>query len=287
MYKRNTMRTRVLAIAAASACFGPVAPSAFAQQQAYTTEVVDVFSGPSGDYPVVSQLGPNVPVTVMGCVSDYSWCDVALPDLRGWVYADYLAYPYQGSYVPVYGYGAAIGFPIVTFALGAYWDSFYRGRPWYGDRDRWAHVPPPRFGERPPGRPPMHGGQPPAYGAPQPGMGYRPSPSAGGPRPEPRMPVPQGEGGRPPAPAPMTNVPRQPAPAPAATRPAAPPPQYGGRPSEPPAGAYGRGAYGQPGGQRAPAPAPAPGAERPQGQPQGGHPSSQGNSGRNDNRQQY
>ncbi|RQH09156.1 peptide-binding protein [Paraburkholderia dinghuensis] len=281
------MRTRVLAVAAASACFGLAAPSAFAQQQAYTTEVVDVFSGPSGDYPVVSQLGPNVPVTVMGCVSDYSWCDVALPDLRGWVYADYLAYPYQGSYVPVYGYGATIGFPIVTFALGAYWDSFYRGRPWYGDRDRWAHVPPPHFGERPPGRPPVRGGQPPVHGAPPPGMGYRPSPSTSGPRPEPqRMPAPQGEGGRPSAPPPMTNVPRQPAPPPAATRPAAPPPQYGGRPSEPPAGAYGHGAYGQPGGQRAPAPAPAP-AARPQGAPQGGHAPSEGNSSRNDNRQQY
>jgi uncharacterized protein YraI len=256
MHKRKTMRTHALAIAAAAACFGLAAPAAFAQVQAYTSQPVDLFSGPSGDYPVVTEIGPNVPVTVMGCVSDYSWCDVALPDLRGWIYADYLAYPYQGGYVPIEGYGATIGLPVVTFALGAYWDSFYRGRPWYGDREHWAHVPPPHFGGRPAGPPPMHGG-------PQPGMGRPPMPSAGGPRGEPpRMAAPQFEGGRPP----VSNAARQPGQA----------PQYGGRPPAPPAAAYGH-APGQPGGQR-----PAPGGEH----PQGGHPSGEGNSGRNENRPQ-
>jgi uncharacterized protein YraI len=273
MHKRKTMRTRALAIAAASTCFALAAPSAFAQAQAYTSEPVDLFSGPSGDYPVVTELGPNVPVTVMGCVSDYSWCDVALPDLRGWIYAEYLVYPYEGNYVPLESYGVAIGLPVVTFALGAYWDSFYRGRPWYGERDRWAQVPPPHFGARPPGPPPGRGGMPP-------GMGRPPAPSAGAPR----MPEPQGNVARPVAPPPQVNVPRQPAPPPAANRPAAPQPQYGGRPPAPPAAAYGHAPYGQPyGGQRAPGPAP--GAERPQAAPQ--HPQGQGNTGHNDNRQQY
>lgn len=273
MNKRKTMRTRVLAIAAASACFGLMSSGAYAQAQAYTSQPVDLFSGPSGDYPVVTELGPNVPVTVMGCVSDYSWCDVALPDLRGWVYADYLAYPYQGGYVPIEGYGAEIGLPIVTFALGAYWDSFYRGRPWYGDRDRWAQRPAPRFGEHRPGPPPMRGGMPPERGGPPPGMGHPLAPSAGVPRGEPpHMAAPQGQVARPGVPAPVNNAPRQPAQA-----------QYGGRPPAPPAAAYGHAPYGQPGGQRAPGP----GAERPQAAPQGGRPSGEGSGGRNDNRQQY
>lgn len=283
MHKRKTMRVSALAIAAAAAGFALAAPSAFAQAQAqaYTSQPVELFSGPSGDYPVVTELGPNVPVTVMGCVSDYSWCDVALPDLRGWIYAEYLEYPYEGNYVPLESYGPTIGLPVVTFALGAYWDSFYRGRPWYGDRDRWEHRPPPHFGERPPGPPPGRGGMPPERGGPPPGMG-RPAPSAAAPRPEaPRMPEPQGNFGRPMAPQPQVNVPRQPAPPPAANRPAAPQPQYGGRPPAPPAAAYGHGPAQPYGGQRAPMP----GAERPQAAPQ--RPQGQGNTGHNENRQQY
>ncbi|WP_413188862.1 SH3 domain-containing protein [Paraburkholderia sacchari] len=179
-----------------------------AQTQAYTSEPVDLFAGPSEAYPVVSELGPNVPVTVMGCVSDYSWCDVALPGLRGWVYAEYLSYPYQGAYVPLIGYGAAIGLPIVTFSVGAYWGSFYRDRPWYGDRDRWAHAPPPGRG-RPPEPPRFHGGPPGGEGRPlppPPPAGARPPVNGGPPPGGARPPVnggPPPGAGRPPEPARM------------------------------------------------------------------------------------
>jgi uncharacterized protein YraI len=68
----------------------------------------------------------------MGCISNYQWCDVAAPNLRGWVYAGSLSYPYQGANVPVMNYGTVIGLPIVTFSIGTYWGNYYRGRPWYG-----------------------------------------------------------------------------------------------------------------------------------------------------------
>lgn len=58
---------------------------AFAQSQAYTNSPVNLYAGPADDYPAVSQLPPGAPVTVMGCVSGYSWCDVAAPDVRGWI----------------------------------------------------------------------------------------------------------------------------------------------------------------------------------------------------------
>jgi uncharacterized protein YraI len=224
---------RGLALPLATVCVAAgmmfAASGARAQTQAYTSEPVDLFAGPSDAYPVVTELGPNVPVTVMGCVSDYSWCDVALPGLRGWVYGDYLSYPYQGAYVPLTGYGAVIGLPIVTFSVGAYWGSFYRDRPWYGDRDRWAHEPPPRRGRPPepqyhggPGRPlppPGGGARPPYNGGPAPGASRPPEPGrapgnqappergrppmnggppAAAPRPPAQMQRPPGEGARPP-----------------------------------------------------------------------------------------
>jgi uncharacterized protein YraI len=282
---------------------------ASAQTAAYTSEPVDLYAGPSGDYPVVAQIGPGVPVTVMGCVSDYSWCDITVPGLRGWVYGGYLSYPYQGSYVPLTDYGATIGLPIVVFSLGAYWGSFYRDRPWYGDRDRWAHVPPP---ER--GRPP---GQPAWYGAPgrQPGMPPRsderlPGPNAPvhgmPPRSDERLPGPNApvrsgpppvnaQAPRAPANMPPPNVPLNAQRPQEAARPPAPEAQqFGGRP---PAGAPAQG-YAHPpaaqpqGGMRAPGPAPAaaPTQVRPPAPPQGGqggqggHAPAQGG-GRGDDRQ--
>lgn len=152
---------------------------ALAQSQAYTNGPVNLRAGPARDYPLVSQLPGGVPVTVMGCISGYSWCDVALPNLRGWVYAGRLSYPYQGNNVPILNYGPTIGLPIVTFAIGSYWGSYYRNRPWYGERDRWAHRPPPRPRPQPSRpdyrpRPPGHGGPGPARPPGRPGDHTRP-----------------------------------------------------------------------------------------------------------------
>lgn len=160
-----------------------------AQVQAYTNQPVNLMAGPDDGYPVVTGLGPNQPITVMGCVSDYSWCDVALDDLRGWIYGDAIAYPYEGNYVPLDSYGAVIGMPVIAFSIDSYWGRYYQGRPWYGDRDRWRSEPP-------------HGGVPPH----QPGYGYGgghpppPPPQGGQPvyRPQTSPMMPRGPQGQPP-----------------------------------------------------------------------------------------
>ena len=143
----------------------------------------NLHAGPARDYPLVAQLAPGTPVTVMGCVAGYSWCDVALPDLRGWVYAGRLSYAYQGGYVPVLNYGMTLGLPIVEFSLDSYWGNYYRGRPWFADQGRWAHHPPPpmaRPGVRPPPRPLGPEARPPGPGA---GAGRPPAPGPGAGRP--------------------------------------------------------------------------------------------------------
>lgn len=138
------------------------AGTAFAQTEAYTNSPANLRAGPAPDYPLVAQIPEGVLVSVIGCLSDYSWCDVALPNLRGWIYAGLLSYPYDGGEEPLLDYGATIGFPVVTFFIGSYWDRHYRDRPWYHDRDRWMNRPVPRF--RPGGVPPasehLHGGRP-------------------------------------------------------------------------------------------------------------------------------
>ena len=127
---------------------------------------------------------------VFGCLSDYRWCDVSYGPNRGWVYAGFLSYTYQNRPVVIYQSGSVIGFPIITFSIGTYWDTYYRGRPWYRDRSRyynWRPPParpyrPPPPVSRPPSRPvnrptplPSPGGRPPSGGKP----GTNPPPNRG------------------------------------------------------------------------------------------------------------
>ncbi|MBN3767047.1 SH3 domain-containing protein, partial [Burkholderia sp. Ac-20365] len=169
------MRMRIACVAVMGAVALSVASgAASAQSQAYTNQPVYLYAGPAQDYPVVAQLPAGQPVAVYGCVSGYTWCDVAIAQARGWVYGGYLTYPYQGSNVPIMTYGTAIGLPLITFSIGTYWDRYYRGRPWYPNRAHWANHPPPphRPPPPPPGghRPPQGGNRPPptSPGSPSP-----------------------------------------------------------------------------------------------------------------------
>jgi uncharacterized protein YraI len=239
-----------------------VPAAVFAQTQAVTNSPVNLRAGPARDYPVVSQLPGGAPVTVMGCVAGYTWCDVALPNLRGWVYAGRISYPYQGNPVPVLNYGTVIGLPLVTFSIGTYWGNYYRGRPWYHDQSRWAHhppPPPPRPGAgRPPGRPP---GPPPGGPGGRPPGGRPPGghpPGNGGGRPPGGQPPGNG-GGRPPG--------------------GQPPGNGGGRPpgGQPPGNGGGRPPGGQPPGNGGGRPPGSGGGRPPGGQPPGGqHPGAGG-----------
>ena len=117
-------------------------PLATSAQEAFTSRSVNVRAGPDTSYPAVATLGGGAPVEVMGCLDDWSWCDVVFGYNRGWVYAPYLTYVYQGARVPFYTYAPSFGIPIVAFSLGSYWDRYYRGRSWYGRRDYWERREP-------------------------------------------------------------------------------------------------------------------------------------------------
>jgi uncharacterized protein YraI len=162
-------------------------PVAAAAQDAFTNRTVNVRAGPDTSYPVVAVLGAGAPVQVMGCLDDWSWCDVAFADNRGWIYAPYLTYAYQGVQVPFYTYAPSFGIPIITFSIGPYWDRYYRGRPWYARRDHWVNRPPPPH-VRPPGPPPRTG--------PPPATRVMPTPRAAPPPPTRVVPLSPGGPGR-------------------------------------------------------------------------------------------
>ena len=160
---------------------GLVVPAALPAEVAYTTKTVNLRAGPSRDYELVARAPAGVPVDINGCVDDWTWCDVSLGNDRGWVYAGNLESPYQDQRVVILGHGPVFGFPVVTFSVGPYWDTYYRGRPWYSRRSYWVGRPSPtRFIRpgvsrpsviRPPGNR-LPGYRPPGNRQP----GYRPPP---------------------------------------------------------------------------------------------------------------
>jgi uncharacterized protein YraI len=144
------MKTIVLLCALATTI-----PLAAAAQEARSTKWANLRAGPARDYPLVARIEPGAPLAIQGCTEGFGWCDVIAPsDVRGWIYAGNIAYPYQSAEVPVLTYGAVIGFPIITFMIGDYWHRYYRDRSWYGNEPRWRDRPP-EF--RPQGRAPGRG----------------------------------------------------------------------------------------------------------------------------------
>jgi uncharacterized protein YraI len=128
---------------------------------AYVTGNVNLRAGPDPSYPLIDRIAAGTEVDVQGCTDGWEWCDVIVYGNRGWVAGNYIEYEYQDQPVLLPRYGAQIGIPIISFTIGSYWDNYYRGRPFYRDRDHWYHrrierrpAPPPI---RHPYRRPVHG----------------------------------------------------------------------------------------------------------------------------------
>ncbi len=129
-----------------------LAPAAHAQY-GFTLRDVNVRAGPDRDFPLVAWLPVGTVVLLGGCIDGWRWCEVRWDDQRGFVYAGFLGYPYEGGYVVVRDAGPYLGLALVPFVLETYWGAWYVTRPWYHHRRAWAAhpMPPP-----PPWRPPAH-----------------------------------------------------------------------------------------------------------------------------------
>lgn len=91
------------------------AGSALAVTAYSPTGHLNVRSGPGFQFPVVNQIGQGVNAQVTGCVSDYSWCSVALPDgTTGWASAPYLVTQATTPPKNLQVAGAALNIPVVV-----------------------------------------------------------------------------------------------------------------------------------------------------------------------------
>lgn len=119
-----------------AAFIGIAAPSAaFAAANAFTTNDLNIRTGPGTSYQRFDTIPQGGRVIVHGCLSGYNWCDVSWAGERGWVSGSYLAYA-SGRYArqPIPRIGVSIGLPIVGFSPRVYHHRHYVGRSWYRDR---------------------------------------------------------------------------------------------------------------------------------------------------------
>src|SRR5581483_2856308 len=74
---------------------------------------INVRNGPGFQFQVIGQLQPNAQAEISGCVSDFSWCGVAVPGLTGWASAEYLVTSAGGKLTNLKVAGANLGIPVV------------------------------------------------------------------------------------------------------------------------------------------------------------------------------
>lgn len=110
---------------------------------AVTAATINMRTGPSVSYPVITAIPRGAVVEVYACLRSRPWCDVVWDGWRGWVSARYLRYT-GGSYryTPIYEIFPFIGIQVFT------------GVPVIYPRIRRPHPPrPPRPGVAPAPRP--------------------------------------------------------------------------------------------------------------------------------------
>ncbi|HVZ14765.1 MAG TPA: SH3 domain-containing protein [Bauldia sp.] len=143
-------------------CATPVLAATFS---GFTTANVNQRSGPSTAYPAITVIPAGSPITIYGCLSDDSWCDISWGPNRGWMSSAYLQVSYQSHRYPVRGY---TGIPFITFNFGNYWNSYYQHKPFFSQKSKWDNYwqqnqnhnpPPPKYT----GKPPKYTGNPPNF----------------------------------------------------------------------------------------------------------------------------
>ncbi len=114
----------------------PVLAQELEEPNGYPITDVNLRAGPGTEYPVLVTVPTDAPITILGCLEDYTWCDTIFEEQRGWMSSIYLAGYYDGEYYLLSDYAPDLGYQVVTFDRAAYWDAYYQDEPFYDDRSR-------------------------------------------------------------------------------------------------------------------------------------------------------
>jgi uncharacterized protein YraI len=110
----------------------------------YAPSVNQLHSGPDATFPVVASVPANAQMTVYGCLQNWSWCDVAWNDQRGWLPGSSIQTVYQSKPAYITEVAPAMNVPVETYSTATYWDTHYQSAPFYTQRERyvsWVYKP--------------------------------------------------------------------------------------------------------------------------------------------------
>lgn len=146
------MRKKTLSIAAAAALAVAGAAASASAHPGHVGPAMNLRAGPGVDFPVAALISAGAAVQIYSCLTGWGWCEVGYGGYHGWVSSQYLQIP---NYGPVVQYGPQVGISISVYNQPAYWDRYYRDRPFY---HQWEQR----------GRPPYHVSYAPPRPAPHP-----------------------------------------------------------------------------------------------------------------------
>jgi hypothetical protein len=86
-------------------------------------------------YPPIVVIPAGSRITIYGCLQNGSWCDISWGPNRGWMSSAYLQVTSNARRVPLRGFS---GVPFITFNFGNYWDSHYKNRPFFNQKNKWS-----------------------------------------------------------------------------------------------------------------------------------------------------
>src|SRR5437762_3432006 len=83
-------------MAAAIATIALSLPTVATAADGFVAGTVEMHAGPDFGYPTVNVIPEGGDIEIFGCLNDWSWCDVAYEDDRGWVIGDSVMAEYGG-----------------------------------------------------------------------------------------------------------------------------------------------------------------------------------------------
>lgn len=103
--------------AAAFLAIATLSTAASAQGGARVVADLNMRTGPSTAFPVITVLPANAIVSVFGCAQGSNWCNVAWNGASGWAYASYLTGPSVAS-VTIANPAVTVEVPVVNLTVG-------------------------------------------------------------------------------------------------------------------------------------------------------------------------
>ena len=155
------LRSLIAGLAFLGAVAAPGLAAAYTLVYATYDGRTNMRAGPGTSYPVIARILPGSEVNVVGCLSNFSWCDVVVQGYRGWVSTSRLEF----------SYATRRQVPVIGFSFG-YWDRHYSDWPWYREWRRHHRRDRPTYVEPDPGPTYVYPDQQPTVIYPDPGVIY-------------------------------------------------------------------------------------------------------------------